>query len=174
MLLPDDPLADIEQLPLVPTVSSRAAATPRDFGLPRPEVVSHDYGFAGSDSVDWSATPLTSEVRRGSGYTTDPFSAYDLFTIRVMPSDPISNPAPICVLSDLEVLGISVVPSAVSVFDEALSASKQVGKRSGRSLGTNSTSAQNAEKTPVEPRSQVIHGEPSRLSERCYSRPSSR
>jgi hypothetical protein len=96
-----------ERLPLVPAVSSISGTAP------------DDYGFARADSVDWRATPQTSTVKKGGAYS------HEYLVVEVRPSDPTENPAPICVLCDLEVQGISSAPPVVSVPEGTIPTSEQ-------------------------------------------------
>jgi hypothetical protein len=69
------------------------------------------YGFASAVSVDWDATPTANSIaerRTLSEHTLE---------IEVLPSDPTVNPAPICVLCDHEVVGMSL-RRTLSILDE--------------------------------------------------------
>ncbi|MFH1466206.1 MAG: hypothetical protein ABIO70_17610 [Pseudomonadota bacterium] len=101
-----------QQLPLVPSVSGCSAEETPAGDLAGTD----DYGFAGNDAVDWGAIPSTSSV------TTVATGDDEYLEILVYPSEPSTNPAPICVLCDLEVQGISSFPPVVSVPEVALPA----------------------------------------------------
>ncbi|MFH1465369.1 MAG: hypothetical protein ABIO70_13360, partial [Pseudomonadota bacterium] len=87
-----------EELPLVPGSSCGAPATPNPDAL----------DFPGDEQVDWSATPQESWVE---DLTTE---FLQILAIHVLPAEPTSNPAPICVLCDHEVVGISLQRSGVA------------------------------------------------------------
>jgi hypothetical protein len=81
---------DWSVLPLVPVVEC-GSVPPID-----------SYGFAGAATVDWDATPRTSTV--SERWTL----GAHFIDIVVTPSEPGTNPAPICVLCDHEVVGMSL------------------------------------------------------------------
>ncbi|MFH1467884.1 MAG: hypothetical protein ABIO70_26095 [Pseudomonadota bacterium] len=104
-------------VPLVPTVDCGSEASPPP---------ADDHGFASAISVDWVATPQPSTVAL-SGTPDAPF-----VEIEVRPSDPTTNPAPICVLCDLEVRGMYLRPDSSS-SDEAATASQEGAENAERS-----------------------------------------
>ncbi|MFH1467597.1 MAG: hypothetical protein ABIO70_24640 [Pseudomonadota bacterium] len=80
---------------LVPTVTCGSDTSPPP---------ADDLGFASAITADWAAAPQASTVKL-CGTPEAPF-----VELEVRPSDPTTNPAPICVLCNLEVRGMYLRP----------------------------------------------------------------